>query len=145
VRPHSIVMFERLFLASLALSLLGSLLAFDAVVDEMTRDPAVQQMGLGGGFVGAVLAIGLVVYLLLWFLIARKASNIAKWILVVFVAIGVISLLVSMTQGFTADLPTLLGLVNYALELAAVSFLFRSDAVAWLTGEAAPADPTTFE
>ena len=145
MRPHSIVMFERLFLASLALSLLASILAFDAVVDEMTRDPAVQQMGLGGGFAAGVLAIGLAIYLLLWFLIAHKASNIAKWILVVFVAVGVISLLISVTQAFTADLPTLLGLVTYALELAAVAFLFRSDAVAWLRGESETADPATFE
>jgi hypothetical protein len=137
-------MFERLFLASLALSLLGSIVAFDAIVEEMTRDPGVQQMGLGGGFVAGVLAIGLAIYVLLWFLIARKASNVAKWILVVFVAIGVISLLVSLAKGFTADLPTLLGLVNYVLEIAAVSFLFRSDAVAWLKGETI-AEPATFE
>lgn len=137
-------MFERLFLASLALSLLGSIVAFDAIVEEMTRDPGVQQMGLGSGFVAGVLAIGLAIYVLLWFLIARKASNVAKWILLVFVAIGVISLLVSLAKGFTADLPTLLGLVNYVLEIAAVSFLFRSDAVAWLKG-GTTADPAAFE
>ena len=144
MRPNSIIMFERLFLASLALSAIASVISYDAVLAELNRDPAMEQLGLGGGFVVGMLALGMAIYLLLWFLIARKASTVAKWILVVFVALGLVSFAASLTASFTLDFSSLLALVTYALEVAAVSCLFRSDAVAWLGGEK-PADTTTFD
>jgi hypothetical protein len=144
MRPNSIVMFERLFLASLVLSAISSFFAYDSILAELNRDPALLQLGLGGTFVAGTMAFSLALYLLLWFLIARKASRVAKWILVAFVAIGLASLVFSLTVSFTPDLLTLLGLASYALEVAAVVFLFRPDAVAWLKGES-PTDPATFD
>jgi hypothetical protein len=144
MRPNSIIMFERLFLASLALSAIASVLAYDAILAELNRDPAVQQLGLGGGFMGAIFVVGFAIYLLLWFLIARRASTVAKWILVVFVALSLASFVASLTAGFTPDSGTLLALVIYALEVAAVWFLFRPDAAAWFKGDW-NADPATFE
>jgi hypothetical protein len=144
MRPHSILMFERLFLGSLALSTVASVLAYDDVLAELERDPAMAQLGLGGGFLVGMLALGMAIFVLLWFLIARKASRVAKWILVVFVAVGLASLAVSLADSFTPDVNTLLSLSSYALEVAAVVYLFHADAVAWLRGEA-PADPATFD
>ena len=143
MRPNSIVLFERLFLGSLAVSAVASVIAYDSVLAEVNSDPAMAQLGLGGGFVAGMLALSLAIYLGLWFLIARKASNVAKWVLVVFAAIGMVSLAASLSS-FRPDLGSLLGLASYGLEIAAIVYLFRSDAVAWLKGEW-NADPATFD
>lgn len=142
MRPQSIVMFERLYLASLALSVLSFVIGFQAVVDVFTSDLAVQQLGLGAGFIVGVAVVGYAIYLLLWYLVARRAANWAKWVLVVFVAIGITSLRALLTGPW--NLTNILGLVVYALEVAAVVYLFRADAKAWLSGEQ-EADSATFD
>jgi hypothetical protein len=144
MRPQSIIMFERLFLASLAIGVLNFILGYDAAVATLQNDPSTQQLGLGGGFAIAVFAVGTGIYLLLWFLIARKAINIAKWILVVLIALSVISLMTSLTGSFRLNVTTGLALATYILEVVAVIYLFREDAVAWLKRKA-PADPATFD
>lgn len=142
MRPNSILMFERLFLASLAGSLLGTVLTFDEVVNSVGADPALRNVGLGGGFVVGVMVVSFAVYLLLWYLIAHKASNVAKWILVVFIAIGVIMAVPSLAGPFGAM--QYLGLAICALQVAAVVFLFRADAAAWFNGDR-PAGAATFD
>lgn len=133
MRPKSIVMFERLFLASLALAALNFALSYEDAAALIANDAGAQKMGLGGGFLIGVTAVSTAIYLLLWFLVARMASNIAKWILVVFVGLGVLSALPALTGTWNATL--VLSLVVYALEVLALVYLFRPDAKAWLGGE----------
>ncbi|MBO9517828.1 MAG: hypothetical protein J7493_07155 [Porphyrobacter sp.] len=142
MRPQSIIMFERLFLASLVLSVLSLIIGYQAVVDALASDPSMQQLGLGVGFVMGVAVVGYAIYLLLWYLIAHKAANWAKWVLVVFVAFGVTSLRAALTGPW--NLTTILGLAVYVLEVAAVVYLFRADAKAWLSGTQ-EADSATFD
>jgi len=142
MRPQSIVMFERLFLASLAGSVVGFALTYDEVVDSLASDPAMQEVGLGSGFVLGVTAASFAIYLLLWHLIAHKAANFAKWILVVFTALGVLMTVPSLAGPW--DAIQLLSLAVYALQIAAVVYLFRADAVAWLKGDR-PTDPSAFD
>ena len=141
MRPPSIIMFERLFLASLALSALSFALSYDSLIEQLAREPGLVELGLGSGFVIGTAVVGYAIYLLLWFLIARKASNVAKWVLVVFLALGLISLLGALAGPW--GLTMLIGLAVYALEIAAAVYLFRPDAAAWLKGKAA--DPATFD
>jgi hypothetical protein len=140
MRPRSIVMFERLFLASLVVSAVSSVLVYNTFV----ADPAMQELGFGTPFLVGAFAFSFGLYLLLWFLIARKASNIAKWILVVFLALGVVSYAASLTIEFTPGAGEVLGLLAYVLEVAAVVFLFRTDAADWFAGHKA-VDPTIFD
>lgn len=142
MRPQSIVMFERLFLASLAVSALSFLLNYGQMAEIVASEPTLQQAGLGTGFMIGVTLAGYALYLILWYLIARKAANWAKWVLVVFVALSLISLPGALTGPW--NLTLLLGLAVYALEVVAVVHLFRADAAAWLTGKQA-ADPATFD
>ena len=110
MRPPSIIMFERLFLASLALSAIQFFIGYDAMIAEMEREPAFQQLGIGGGALTGTFVVGMAIYLLLWFLIARKASSVAKWILVVLSALGVVTFLFSFAaEQVTFDLIALLG------------------------------------
>jgi hypothetical protein len=143
MRPQSIVMFERLFLASLVLSVLSYFLSYDALVAQIEREPGATQLGLGGGFLIGSMVVGIAIYLLLWFLIARKASSVAKWILVVFVALGLAFSVPAALAG-PWDLALILGFVVYGLEVAALVYLFQSDAAAWFRGET-PSDPAAFD
>jgi len=145
MRPASIVMFERLFLASLALSVVSFIIGYDAMSEQMANEPALRQVGIGSGLMIGSMAVSLTIYLLLWFFIARKASNVAKWILVVFTALGIASLAYAFaTAGMAGDLNALLSLAYYALGVAAVVFLFKPDAEAWFKGEW-KTDPSAFD
>jgi hypothetical protein len=133
MRPPSILMFERLFLASLAVSAASIVIGFDSMVDQLASEPATAALGIGGGFLAGIMAFGMAISLLLWFLIAHKASNVAKWILIVLAALSLISLPAMLTGPM--DTTVLLGLASYALEIAALVYLFREDAAAWFRGE----------
>lgn len=141
--PVSIVRFSQAMLASIALSVVQMALNFDNQREILARNP--QTAGLGDGFVIATLGFGFAIFLLLWFFIARRASNIAKWVLVVLTVIGLFWLPGTLRDALAAS-PFSLGLVVavLVLQLFALGFLFRPDARDWLAGKA-PADPDTFD
>jgi hypothetical protein len=131
-------MFERLFLASLVLSVVTFVISYDATMNELAGEPSMVRLGLGSEILIGAMVVSTAIYLLLWFLIARKASNLAKWFLVVFTALGVASLVYSLaTGGLATDLNAMLGTAYYVLAVSALAFLFKPDAVAWLGGESA--------
>ena len=142
MRPNSIIWFERLFLASLVVSAANFILGYTQMRQLWLADPRVAQVGLGSGFLVGAAVFSFVIYLLLWFLIARKASRVAKWVLVVFIAIALISLPSALTGPFS--LAQALGLLVYILEIAAIVCLFRADARAWLAG-AQTDEPSTLD
>ena len=133
MRPQSVVMFERLFLLSLALSVISFAVGYGEFSQQVLRDPAMRQLGLGVGFVIGLAIAGYALYLLLWYLIARKAANWAKWLLVVFLAFSLVSL--PRAMGGPWDLATVAAIAVYALQVAAVLFLFKRDAKDWLGGD----------
>jgi hypothetical protein len=135
-------MFDRLFLASLALSAVGVVLGWDTMTAQLASEPGVAELGLGSGLIAGMVVAGFAISLLLWFLIAHKASNVAKWILIVLAALGLISVPAMLAGPW--DLTAILGIVSYLLEIAALVFLFRDDAKAWFRGEG-NADPATFD
>ncbi len=139
MRPQSIRMFDYLFLGSLALSVLNFLLSVGDAEAQFAADPAAAQFG-PGLLIGAF-AVSMAISLLLWFLISRKASNIAKWILIVFTVIGLLMLPASI--GALPPVALVLTLAITALQLAALFYLFKPDAKAYLAGETN--DPETFE
>ena len=138
MRPRSIILFEQLFLVSLVLSLVPLVLGYGAATAAWSNDPNVRSVGLGPGFLIGAMVVDYAVYLLLWYLVARKASNVAKWILVVGVVLSLIAVPSLLRGPWT--LLTIIGLLVYALEIAAVVLLFKADAKAWLKGEGT-ADP----
>lgn len=141
MRPASIIQFERFYLGSLALGLVGNVLNWDNAVALVQADPAAA--ALGTGFLFISMAVGLAISLLLWFLAARKAIGVAKWIIVVFFAIGLIS--VPFSLGQLSAMAIVTSLVTMALQAAAVYMLFRPDAKKWFAGEKAVDLEKTFE
>ena len=138
MRPTSIVLFERLFLLSLAIALVNGFLQYDALVAQVGNDPALAQLGWGSGAILVVMAISLLIPLLLWYFIARRASNIAKWILVVMTLLGL--LFVNLDPGQLGSLAGIASLAVTILQLVAIVLLFRPDARAWLSDDADDAE-----
>lgn len=126
---------------SVALSVINILTSYGEL-----RAYAIRQ---GAAAAGPMIAIFLALLsgLLFWFFIAKRASNVAKWLLVVFSALSFLQLpdavaysrMLGWTYGVTFAASGL------AL-LAALAMLFRADAIAWLTNREAASiiDPGVF-
>lgn len=141
MRPNSIIQFERFYLGALAVGLVGNALNWEATKDLFQTDPAVGAMGTGFMFIS--MAVGLAITFLLWFLAARKAVGVAKWIITVLFAFGLISSPFSFGQ---LSMPMFaLSLIGLALQAAAVYMLFRPDAKKWFAGEKTVDLEKTFE
>lgn len=144
MRPHSIIMFDRFYLGSLVLGLVNFFITYEDTMAQLEADPASAQLGLAGpGFLWGTIAFSMAISLLLWFLISRKANNVARWILVVLAVIGVLGLPFSL--GELPLMQLIATLVVTAVNLLAVYFLFRPDAKAWFEHGPKGMDPNVFE
>lgn len=130
MRPKSIVLFERLYLGGWALGVVNTVLTWSAVRANPNMVAVDQQVG--SWYVPTLTAIGLAIPLLLWFFIARKASVVAKWIMVVFTALGVLGIAFAGLSGtLVAGLSTLLSVTSVVLNIVAAALLFRADSREW--------------
>ncbi|KUR72161.1 hypothetical protein AQZ52_02375 [Novosphingobium fuchskuhlense] len=139
MRPLSITRFEQLYLGSTAIgmiNLIGSWSRLTAAGGPMVMLGLAIGVGLGGLMV-----------LAFWYLIARRASNIAKWVLVVLTVLGLIS---TVTRGGRfvelGMFYTVLLVLTNLTQIVAIAFLFRRDAAEWLRsrGQVGVIDVTTF-
>lgn len=133
MRPSSIVRFDRLYLASIAVGLIGNILEWPLTMARLAENPDTAALGSTATVAaGGMIAIGVAIALLLWFFIARRGSNVAKWILVVFTVFAIGSLAVGFSTGAVIlDAGGIVRIVAVALQTVAVFFLFRPDAAAW--------------
>ncbi len=141
MRPNSIIKFEQLFFVGLVLGAIAFFMNFDAALAEIQSDPNVTALGMGSGALIGMYLFGLAINLLLWFFIARKGSDIAKWIYIVFFAIGLIGLPALFLGGF--DLTKILGLIGFAIQAFMIYLLFQPDAKSWFSKDD-PSDPEVF-
>ena len=133
MRPASIVQFERILLAALAIDLVNNLFAWPALAKTL------EVVDLVPSPVRMILACTAapLIGLLLWYLIARRASVVAKWILVAFVALGA-AIFVYTAAHLTLFRPMfIVAIFAEVLKIVAVSRLFTADAAAWFSGRAA--------
>jgi hypothetical protein len=147
MRPQSIELFEKVFLGSIVVGLINTALSWSQV-NAMLADPRLNAAGVGSGTLVFGLVVGIVIPLLLWYFIARRASNVAKWIFVVLTALGLFGFLSSLANPLAPKgLITVIGAVAVALQVYAAWLLFRPDAAAWLESKGADgsSDPTTFD
>jgi len=142
MRPRSIVLFERIFGFTILLGVAAgawawmhwnSMLPAGSPPQVATMMPII----MAGSLIG-----GLVINLLLLFFIARKGAEVAKWIFIVFFALGLLGVVRGLT-GPTVQMSPLthiLSVVQILIEAYCVWLLFRPDAAAWFKGERAPGD-----
>ncbi|PXA98770.1 hypothetical protein DMC47_06925 [Nostoc sp. 3335mG] len=133
MRPTSIVRFDRLYLGSIVLGLIGNLVEWPVTIARLTADPATAILGSSVPIlVGGMIATGALIALLLWYFTAKRASNVARWIVTAFTAFAVGSLFVGYGSGAVVlDAGGIIRIVSVALQTAATFFLFRPDAAAW--------------
>lgn len=140
MRPASIQWFERIYFATLAIGLVNLLVHFGKLREVM---------GNTGGTIGIMLtsfAVGIGISLLFWYLVARRASNIAKWFLVVLVVIGLLGLPGGFAMTGTLGVTYVaIGALSTLLQATATGLLFTSESRRWFASKGAPAQPETFE
>jgi asparagine N-glycosylation enzyme membrane subunit Stt3 len=144
MRPSSIVRFDQLFLLSLVLGLVNFALDYETRLAELQADPASAELGLASaGFMFGVLGFSMAIALLLWFLVSRKANNVARWIMAVLAALGLITTPFSLGG---LSLPAMIVTISVTLvQVASIWFLFRPDAEAWFRHGGKGMDPDVFE
>lgn len=140
MRPASIVLFERLVLLSILIGIANTILVWDQLNAE------VAQQGVGTGMVLGIQGVTIALYLLLIWFITRKGSPVAKWIYVVFAALGLVVGLLGIGQAFAmGTLSGVLSIIGYVLAVVTIWLLFRPDAKAWFAdGRSATPDPDVF-
>lgn len=144
MRPASITKFDQLYLGAMALGIVNSVIAFDSTMAQLQADPAVAGTGMDGpGFIIGVSVFSFAIILLLWFFISRRASSIAKWVLVVFTVIG--TLMLPMSLAAVPFFQLIVTLIITAMQIAAVWYLFQPDAKAWFEHGPKGMDPAAFE
>jgi hypothetical protein len=142
MRPRSIVRFEQLYIAKIILGVIGALWGLMAMRDQMPDVAAALSSGSMVGMLGFGLVFGLALQLVLLHFVARRASEIARWIVVVFFAIACFGLLFGIARGTLFALQSYPAtLLNFALSAACIWFLFQPDSVRWFRGERLPTDP----
>lgn len=136
-RPPSIRWFERIVYVNQLVALAVTYAAWVAVRGIV--DPSHAPLR----FMFYILAVIIAINLLLMWLIAYRASNVARWILVVLIGLSFLSL--ANIPAFLAFGRTYfaLALVQYLLSAISVWLLFRHDARRWFAGDR-PVDPEIF-
>ena len=143
MRPKSIINFERLYLGALAIGLVNILLSWQQGQALLNNNADARAVGQSVIYVS--IFIGLLIPLLLWYFTARRASVVAKWIVVILFVLGLISLVVNFKQTVVlTELAGILGLVGLVMQAAAVWMLFRPDAKAWFSDGRGEVNPDTF-
>lgn len=100
----------------------------------MMQSTAMRQSAavIGAWYFPTMMAIGFIAPLILWYFIARRGSAIAKWIVVVFFAIGLCGSLIGLAMHtFPVGLRGIISAVTFVLQAISVWLLFRPDTSAW--------------
>ena len=135
MRPQSIIWFERLYVLALILGLVSTWQNWSTRADLLRASDATANLAWLGP---ASTVVGLAIALTLLYLVARRASVVAKWIVVVLAGWGAVLLailLVGLVRGTGAPLLIAVGVAQNIAYIAAAAMLFRADARAWF-GEA---------
>ena len=129
MRPQSIKRFEILYGISLLLSVLGTILSWNATLAQFQQGAGVP---LSPSILIGILVFGYAVALLLLYFTAHRASNVAKWILVAFALLGLIGLPALVMPPLT--LIKIVGLLSQLVTIASLVFLFKADTRTWFAG-----------
>lgn len=130
-RPQSFKNFDRLYLGSIAVGVIGALLTFGELSDLMATEMAGQGMeSASDGLLIGGLAFGVAVNLALWFLVSVLRIGLVKWVLAVFVAYAAIMFVISISA--QSPISMVFAAASNAMAVASMWFLFRPESTAWL-------------
>ena len=132
MRPRSIVRFERLYIVKIGLGVIATLWGLSGLrhvapgmATILSSPQAVAALIVG-------LAGALAIELLLLYLVVQRASDVARWIIVLFFAGSSIALLFGGVKGSFFSWGSFpVSLLAFAASAGAIWFLFRPDAGRW--------------
>lgn len=130
VRPKSIILFEWLYLASLLLGVAATAMTWSDNMDSMQ---AVQVERMFGPLLVPLSVVFIYsLWVMLWYGVARARSTIARWGVVLFTALSVLSYAARLIDGSAFDsMSAVVVLFSMLFGVAAAVMLFRPDASAW--------------
>lgn len=134
-RPQSILWFERCYLGAMAIGLLNTATNWSRVQEQIAATPNSEL--LPSWFFAATLSLGLAISLTLWYFVARRGSVVAKWIVTVFFAIAVLSVVRTAASGIVPPTLNILAVIALVLQAIGVFMLFRGDSKPWF-GDSKP-------
>ena len=135
MQPESIKKFSLLYLGSLALSIVNAILSYGMIKAQL----AGSGMDVGIGSIIGALIFSLIISVALWFLIVNLKIELVKWVILAFLAFGLIGVPGLFANGF--QLSDIVALVVFGMQATAVYFLFQPDAKAWFAEKNGPVDP----
>lgn len=132
VRPRSIAIFDIAYLAALAVNLAGPFLVWPALTASVAEQAQASGAGVVNGILIGGILVALVVGLLLWWFVARRGSNVARWIAVLALGYGLVSSALGLAgAGGAINLGGLVLIVGMVCTAVALAALFMPDARAW--------------
>lgn len=136
-KPPAIARFERYWFASTLFWLIGTRLAWDRTQHALQLNP--QTIPVADWAQWAIVGLVLATTLLLWYLVARRASRVAKWLVVALAVVSAGRLLLMLFTLTTSANPHPLSqgsfMISAALTIASAAMLFQGDARLWLGEE----------
>ena len=126
-KPKSITTFNRL---NLAATLVGIANIFGHYA--LLRNLAISN---GTSPAGPILGVFflMISYLIFWFFIYRRGSNIAKWLFVAVTAVSVTLIPFNLRGAIAVGIAyTVIDGISFVLQITAAAVLFQNDAKAWL-------------
>lgn len=139
MKPQSMKLFDYAYLGSIFLGLLQFISGYGTLKAQVAAQSATSGVALSPLLPMMAYAAFAAVQLLLWFLVSRKRLVVAKWIIVLFFLLS----LVSVGSYFAGPMPLyeIYGLLALIAQAVAVAMLFRGDSIRWLNGRDTPGDP----
>ncbi|MDH3739317.1 MAG: hypothetical protein OER92_08980 [Alphaproteobacteria bacterium] len=121
MRPQSVVNFEILFVSSIVLGSIVSVLTWDKNVDGLSFEALL-----------VAEIIGMLAYIALALWASRKGSNIARWIILVIIVLGFLGIWLNLSEiGQMGPIVVFTIPVYMVLQIAANLFLWSSGAQPW--------------
>lgn len=139
MQPNSIKKFDLLYLGAVALGLINGVLSYGMMKAELEAQLAGTGIEVGMGSLIGGLAFSLVISLALWYLVSRLRIELVKWVMLAFLAFGLIGLPALFVNGF--QFTDIIAIIVFAMQAAAIYFLFQPDAKAWFAEKNGPIDP----
>lgn len=121
MRPKTVIAFETLYLITLGMGLIHSVATWNEAVALASP-----------GFILFVGASTLVLMLVLTLLVSRRRSNVAKWIMIGLMGLGLPFVVGQLGSGMVLGWP-LMTLAQTLIQIAALGLLFSPSARAWLS------------
>jgi len=138
MKPATIRRFDLFYLAWVALTIVDFLIQRDVYVGEVQAAATGGGMIPGPSFVTGVFVVWTLVMLLLWFLVSRKRSTIARWVIVAIVILGFFG--ISSLLQRALDAVAIIGWLMLVVSVISAVCLFGGGAKAWFGGKA-PVEP----